>query len=128
MIKRLALLILSLTSLLVIVSTPAYAAFDFFSACNSDTANTAACRDNTGNNPLSGPGGLLVNIADIIAYIAGAAAIILLVISGIRFITSSGDPEKIRSARSTATGALIGVAVIVLAHTLIVFVLDRIKL
>jgi len=111
----------------MLLATPVYA-FDFFgSACNADTTNTATCRDNTGGNPLSGTGGLIVKIADIIAFIAGGAAIILIVISGIRFMTSSGDAEKVRNARSTLIGALIGLAVIVLARALIVYILNQLN-
>jgi hypothetical protein len=126
MIRQLCLIGCLISMMLFTLSAPAYA-FDFFGpACNADTANTAVCKDNTGNDPLAGSGGLIIKIADIIAFIAGGAAVIILVVSGIRFMTSGGDTEKVRSARSTLIGALIGLAVIVLARALIVFVLNHI--
>lgn len=126
MIKRLSCTIALLILCLFASPMPAHA-FDFFGGgtCNGDTAGSAACTDNKHTDPLTGNGGLILNIANIIAYIAGAAAVIILLISGLRFITSSGDPEKVRSARVTATGALIGLAVIVLAKVLIDFVLNK---
>jgi hypothetical protein len=126
MIKRLASMIALLTLCLFASPIPAHA-FDFFggNTCNGEAASSAACIDNNHSDPLTGGGGLILNIANIIAYIAGAAAVIILLISGLRFITSSGDTEKVRSARVTATGALIGLAVIVLAKVLIDFVLNK---
>jgi hypothetical protein len=108
-------------------------AFDIFNGvnCNSgQNSESAACSSkvkkdpNTGEpiNPLTGQDGLLLNITNIVAYIAGAAAIILIVVSGIRFMTAGGDSAKVTAARQTLTGALIGIAVIVLARTLIIYV------
>jgi len=125
MIKRLTY-ILSLIVLCVFANPTTALAFDFFGhACNGDTSSSAACGDNSGTNPLTGDPGLIIKIADIIAYIAGAAAVIILLISGLRYITSGSDPEKAKTARKTATGALIGLAVIALAKVLIDFVLSK---
>jgi Type IV secretion system pilin len=123
MIKRLALVLTLLVALMT--ATPAYA-YDFFgSACNGDTGNTATCKDNTGSNPLVGDNGLILKIANIIAFIAGAAAVIIILISALRFITAGGDANKAAEARSTLLGAVIGIAVIVLAKVLIDFVLSK---
>lgn len=124
MIKRLTISITLFCLTVLALPAPA-GAFNFFSACNSDTASTAACHDNTGNNPISGKGGLILSIANIVAYIAGGAAVILLVVSALRYITAGGNPEKAAVARSTAINALIGIAVIVLAKTLIDFVISK---
>ena len=94
--------------------------------CEGDAAKSAVCQDNTDKNPLTGDGGVLIGIANIIALIAGAAAVIVLIVSSIRYITSGGDQQKVSSAKSTLINALIGIAVIVLGRTLIVYVLNRI--
>jgi Type IV secretion system pilin len=125
MIKRLFCTITLLTLCLFASPVPAHA-YNFFKHVNCPSApGSAACTDNNSTNPLIGSNGLIIHIADIIAYIAGAAAVIILIISGLRFVTSGGDPEKVRLARVTATGALIGLAVIVLAKVLIDFVLSK---
>lgn len=111
-------------------TTEAFSAFQ--GNCNSNTSNSAVCADKIGknqsdnsNNPIAGPNGLLVKIADIVAYIAGGVAVILLVISGLRYILSDGDSGKAKSARQTAVGAVVGLAIIVLARMLIVFVVNK---
>jgi hypothetical protein len=93
--------------------------------CTGEAADSAVCKDKTNKNPLTGPEGLLADITTIIAYIAGAAAIIVIIIGGIRFITSNGDSNKVATARSTILNAAIGLVVIVLARTLIIFVLNK---
>lgn len=51
----------------------------------------------------------------IILTIAGFIAVIIIIISGIEFITSSGNPEAAGKARSRLTYAIIGFIVILLS-------------
>jgi len=109
----------------------ATAAFDPFGGVKCTPSSTgepnesAVCNDKTNQDPISGEDGLLLNIADIVAFIAGAAAIILIIIAGIRYMTSDGDSGKISEAKKTIIGALVGIAVIVLARALIIYVVKR---
>lgn len=51
--------------------------------------------------------------------LSGAAAIILLIISGIKFLLSNGDPLRIEQARKTATYAIIGLVIVLLSFFLV---------
>ncbi|OGD84948.1 hypothetical protein A2165_02035 [Candidatus Curtissbacteria bacterium RBG_13_40_7] len=62
-----------------------------------------------------------------ILAIAGFLTVIFIVISGIQFITSSGNPEAAAGARGRLTFALVGFAVIILAFA-ITQIVDRIFL
>jgi hypothetical protein len=93
--------------------------------CSGKAAESAVCKDKTDKNPLTGSDGLLIKIANIIAYIAGAAAVIVILVSGIRYITSGGDSGKVSSAKGALINAAIGLVVIVLARTLIIYVLNK---
>lgn len=64
-------------------------------------------------------GQLATDIIQILTATAGAASLIFIVIAGIKFVTSSGDPKKIASASSTLTYALIGLAVTILAFAIL---------
>ena len=98
----------------------------FSSACSGkNTAASAVCNDTTTGNPVVGPNGVIVKVTQIIAVVAGAAAVILIIISGIKFITSTGDSNSVQSARETIIYALIGLVVIVLAQSIIVFVVKK---
>ncbi len=46
---------------------------------------------------------------------AGFIALVLIIISGIRDITSKGDPQGVESAKKTATWALVGLVIIFLS-------------
>ena len=127
--KRFVLLLFTaLTMFFVATPALASAAFDPFggSLCNGKRANSAVCEEKANKgNPISGPDGILAKITNIVAYVAGAAAIILIVISGIKYITSGGDPGKVSSAKDTLVNALIGLVVIVLARALIIYIVVK---
>ncbi|PIZ61588.1 hypothetical protein COY17_04155 [Candidatus Saccharibacteria bacterium CG_4_10_14_0_2_um_filter_52_9] len=86
---------------------------------------SAVCNGETSQDPISGNNGILLNVADIVAFAAGAAAIILIIVAGIRYITSGGNAEKIASAKNTIIGAMVGIVVIVLARSLILYVVNK---
>jgi len=65
---------------------------------------------------------ILENVVDWLFTILLIVAAIFLVIAAFNFITASGDPEKVASARNFVLYALIGVAVAVAARGLIAFV------
>lgn len=111
---------------------PAYAgAVDLLNnPCNAaggvDTSNSAVCTDGTNTtNPLTGSGGLIIRIANIIALIAGLAAVVVIIIAAWTFITSGGDAAKVRNAKSALAYALAGVAVISVADVIIRFALSN---
>ena len=93
--------------------------------CSGPAKNSVICKERTSQNPVSGSDGLLVRITEIVSYIAGAAAIIIVIISGIRYASSGGDSAKVSSAKSTLVGAVIGLIVIVLARILIIYVVKK---
>ena len=64
-------------------------------------------------------GQLAGDAVTIIAGIAGVVAFIIIIISGIRMITASGDPKKLEGARNSVLFALIGLAVIALAFVIL---------
>jgi hypothetical protein len=66
---------------------------------------------------------LLSTIVTILSIVAGGIAVIMIVVSALRFITSGGDSNKVSSAKSALIYALIGVAIAALAQFLVHFVL-----
>ena len=68
---------------------------------------------------------LFENIIDGLTRLAAAIAIIVIVISGIRFATSSGDPQNAAGARNAILFAMIALVVAVSVEIIINFVLAR---
>lgn len=57
--------------------------------------------------------------------IVGALAFLMLVVAGFRYILARGNPEKITQARNMIMYSLIGLAIVVLASTIVNFVIER---
>ena len=78
-----------------------------------------------GDNELYGPNGVLTKIADIIATVVGVAAVIVIIIGGIRYALSSGDSQNINGAKNAIMYAIIGLIVALLAKAVVLFVLSK---
>ncbi|MET1033150.1 MAG: hypothetical protein ABWX94_01490 [Candidatus Saccharimonadales bacterium] len=119
-----------LIALCLAPALPALAATDpFADVCSSgQAANAAACSNpsRSGSSPLTGPQGILTKVTKLISYIAGIASIIIIIVAGMMYVTSGGDPGKISSAKDAVIYALVGLAVVVTAQGIIFFVLSRI--
>jgi hypothetical protein len=68
------------------------------------------------------PDGIVPTVINIILYIVGIIAVIMLIVGGIMYATSAGDEKKVTTAKATIVAALIGLAVAILAWTLVNFV------
>lgn len=120
-------LLLSLLVLLggLMAPVPALAAGAADVCTGGAASESAFCKDQTTENPLTGPNGVLLKVVQLIAVLAGIAAIIVIVVSGLQFVLSSGDPAKTQAAKSTLVYALVGLVVIALSGTIVSFVLSR---
>jgi amino acid transporter len=58
-------------------------------------------------------------ITGILQVVAIAVAVIMIIVAGIQYMTSSGSEDKTKKAKSTILYALIGVAVITLANFIV---------
>jgi len=126
---RRILTIIAAAAILLVPSVPVFAADVFEGPCTINGADSSAiCRDKAGGstNPITGGSGILTKAVHVIAIVAGAAAIIMIILSGLRYVLSEGDPAKATQARNGLIYALVGLVVIIVAQTLVVFVLTKI--
>jgi hypothetical protein len=84
---------------------------------------SAAGGDNSGGS-LEDNLGTIVNI---LLYILGAIAVIMIVIGGIRYATSNGDSSAITSAKNTILYSVIGLIVAIMAYAIVNFVVGSFK-
>ena len=68
---------------------------------------------------VTGIGQLASDIILILTGVAFSICIFIIVISGIKFVTSAGDQKKLASATSTLTYAIIGLVVTILAFVIV---------
>lgn len=134
---RLRRLMLAATSGLVAlgvvcsVGVGSAAAVDLFHGACVDRAkgtasNSAACTPQDGSDTISGPNGLLGKVTNIIALVTGIVAILFVLFGGFKYLTSSGESGKVQEAKNTIIYALVGLVVIVMARSIILFVLNKV--
>jgi hypothetical protein len=59
--------------------------------------------------------------------IVGIMSVIMLIISGIRFVTAGGDSNHVASAKNTLIYALVGLVIVAFAQIIVKLVLTRIS-
>lgn len=67
--------------------------------------------------------GNVVGIINAIIGALGIVAVIVVIIGGIRYMTSSGDAGKVKTAKDTILYGLIGLAVVALSFAIVNFVI-----
>lgn len=130
-------LILILTTLITF-SAPTLAvsgnalAADVFQPCgsNGSAGNSDVCKDANAQHGNGGTNNPIIDIIkaaiNILSFIIGVAAVIGIVVSGIRLMTSGGDSQAVASARSGLVYSLVGIAVVALAQLLVAYVLGKV--
>lgn len=66
------------------------------------------------------------NVIDTLFVVVGAIAVIIIIVGGIRYITSTGDATRIQKAKDTILYAVIGLIVVILARAIVGFVIGRV--
>lgn len=134
------LLVSFLAPLLLFAQSSPATAVDLFgdNVCSGQAANSPACQQAAGeggsNNRVTGTKSIINTAVNIIAVVAGIASVIMILISSFMFVTAggatpgqrSGDPNRIKKARATLLGAIIGLVVIALSWTITRFIVDRV--
>src|SRR4051812_3819833 len=62
-------------------------------------------------------------IVNVMLFLLGAIAVIMIVIGGIRYTTSNGDASATKGAKDTILYAVIGLVVAILAYAIVSFIL-----
>ncbi len=68
----------------------------------------------------------LKTILEIFSIAVGVIAVIMVILSGFRYITSGGSQEKVTSAKNSLLYAIIGLIIVALAQVLVRFTLSKV--
>ncbi len=72
---------------------------------------------------LFGASGTFSTITNVLLFIIGAIAVIMIIIGGMRYVLSGGDSNQITAAKNTILYAIVGIIVAILAYAVVNFVL-----
>lgn len=65
-------------------------------------------------------------VINILSAIGGIIAVILIIIGGVKYMTSGGDSNSAANARNTIIYAIVGLIIVVFAQVIVRFVLQQI--
>ncbi len=68
---------------------------------------------------------LLTNSLNLVYFLAGAIAVIVIIAAGIMYTASAGDPSRISKAKNLITYAIVGLVVVLSAFLITNFVIGR---
>jgi hypothetical protein len=90
---------------------------------NSTIDQGAQCaKGNSNADALFGPTGIFSKIANVLIFLVGAIAVIMLIWGGLQYVISAGDSKRVESAKNTILYAIIGIVIAILAFAIVSFV------
>ncbi len=95
----------------------------FFAICSN--ASDLVCRDSLPNAQASS--GTLRAIFLVAFSIIGSLAFLFIVIGGVRYVLSKGEPDNVQRAKNEIKYAVTGLIITALAAAIVNFVLDRLQ-
>lgn len=83
-------------------------------ACKSDC--------NTRDLPL-----IIQSVTTTLLGVIGALSVLMIIVGGLRYVISGGDPKKTADAKNTIVYAVIGVVVAIMAYAIVKFIVATLK-
>ena len=133
MLKKLKLLTLTLglsLSLVGAASLPVSAqlfkgAKDEACKALNNSSPSASAQSSCGKANTTRVNSLITDVINILSIVIGIVAVIMIMIAGLKYITSQGDSAGISSAKNTLLYAVIGIVIVATAQIIVRFVLAK---
>lgn len=105
----------------LVVTAPSLAEDPFQKVCTTETKDSPVCKDKelSGANPLWGKNGIITNLINLLSIIAGIAAVIIIIVAGLRFITGGNNPQEVQQARNLIIFAVVGLVIVAAAQMIV---------
>ncbi|OYX40936.1 hypothetical protein B7Y94_05895 [Candidatus Saccharibacteria bacterium 32-49-12] len=104
-----------------LVSTPTFANV-IEDSCNQSGSDSALCDNGNADTEFSEVIKVIVNT---LLFIIGIISVVMIIIGGIKFTTSAGNPAGVTSAKNTILYAIVGLVVSVAAYAIVNWVIDK---
>lgn len=90
-------------------------------ALKSISPDGGSCQKPTGRSV----DGLIKLVINLLSVVAGIIAVIMLIVSGFKYVTSQGDSNQVASAKRSLIYAILGLVVVALSQVIVQFILSR---
>lgn len=94
------------------------------SAQVSDGIGAATTSEMEGRK-IDGDSGLVKSVVNILLWVIGILSIIMIIFSGIRYVTSAGDTSKTKAAQNTLIYSVVGLIVAIMAWAIVDLVVNK---
>ncbi len=97
----------------------------------AECADAGACLNSTGagcpaqDKSTGKINGAIKTAINLFSLLVGFASVIMIIVGGLKYVTSSGDSNNINSAKNTILYAIIGLVIVGLAQVIVRFVLSK---
>jgi hypothetical protein len=89
-----------------------------------DAAGQANCTDKQSATSVNTT---VTNVINILSVAVGLVAVIMIIVAGLRYISSGGAQDKVAAAKNTILYAVIGLVIVALAQVIVHFVIQKTK-
>lgn len=120
--KTIVKLCLPIIICLGLIGVSVAASFDASAVSLREGAEAARCDECP--EDLFGDTGIFKQITNVVLYIVGVIAVVMLIIGGIKYVVSGGDAKKVTDAKNTVLYAIIGLIISFLAFAIVNFVIN----
>lgn len=81
--------------------------------------------DANGNSAAERVDEIVSQVINILSLAVGVVAVVMIIVGGLRYITSGGDSSNVTGAKNTILYAVVGLIVVAFAQVIVRFVVDR---
>lgn len=87
------------------------------------TTGTTGCDADPKTGTVDSTVGKVINV---LSFVVGVISVIMVIIGGLKYVTSGGDSSKVSSAKDTILYAIVGLVVVAMSQVIVRFVLKQI--
>jgi hypothetical protein len=92
------------------------------SGANLSTAPASCAEDAEAEQSIND---IIATVINIFSLVVGVVSVIMIIVGGLKYITSGGDSSNITGAKNTILYAIVGLVIVALAQIIVRFVLSR---
>ncbi len=122
MMKKLLITLCAMVSMSILV-VPSTSAITIEGCSNGAVNSSPVCRG-TGQDLKDRNGGFVAQLTNILLFLVGTAAVIGIIIGGIRYAAANGEAQQIASAKNTIMYSVVGLIVALMAGAIVNFVVN----
>ena len=99
----------------------------FYAKSSADCASAATLASDPDGCNGSDMNQMIRTVINAIVFIVGMVAVVMIILGGVNYATSQGDPGKVKKGKDTILYGIIGLVIAILAFAIVNFVLGALQ-